>query len=141
PTPFRSPDDRRDRAHRAAGPWPLRPLHGIRAANRPGPRSRRHPGPQAARHRTRRGGRSRLCPGLALRASETTMSIADIRENYQKFELLESTVSADPYAQFGRWFEQALHSEVREPTAMTLATATADGRPSARIVLLKGFDT
>lgn len=69
------------------------------------------------------------------------MSIADIRENYQKFELLESTVSADPYAQFGRWFEQALHSEVREPTAMTLATATADGRPSARIVLLKGFDT
>ena len=68
------------------------------------------------------------------------MSIADIRQTYQKFELLESAAAADPYAQFGQWFEQALHSEVREPTAMTLATADASGRPSARIVLLKGFD-
>src|SRR5690606_12348031 len=68
------------------------------------------------------------------------MSIADIRQTYQKFELLEASVAADPYAQFGLWFDQAMHSEVREPTAMTLATATADGRPSARIVLLKGYD-
>ena len=68
------------------------------------------------------------------------MSIADIRQTYQKFELLESSVAADPYAQFGLWFDQALHSKVREPTAMTLATATPAGRPSARIVLLKGYD-
>lgn len=68
------------------------------------------------------------------------MSIADIRQTYQKFELLESAAAADPYAQFGQWFEQALHSEVHEPTAMTLATADTSGRPSARIVLLKGFD-
>ncbi|MGB6242527.1 MAG: pyridoxamine 5'-phosphate oxidase [Castellaniella sp.] len=68
------------------------------------------------------------------------MSIADIRQTYQKFELLESAAAADPYAQFEQWFQQALHSEVREPTAMMLATADEAGRPSSRIVLLKGFD-
>lgn len=68
------------------------------------------------------------------------MSIADIRQTYQKYELLESAAAADPYIQFDQWFQQALHSEVREPTAMTLATADASGHPSARIVLLKGFD-
>ncbi|MBV2182820.1 MAG: pyridoxamine 5'-phosphate oxidase [Castellaniella sp.] len=68
------------------------------------------------------------------------MSIADIRQTYQKYELLESAAAADPYTQFEQWFQQALHSEVREPTAMTLATADAAGRPSARIVLLKDFD-
>ena len=68
------------------------------------------------------------------------MSIADIRQTYQKFELLESNVASDPYAQFDQWFQQALGSEVREPTAMTLATADMAGRPSARIVLLKDFD-
>ncbi|MER1967772.1 pyridoxamine 5'-phosphate oxidase [Castellaniella sp. GW247-6E4] len=68
------------------------------------------------------------------------MSIADIRQTYQKFELLESSAAADPITQFGTWFEQALHSEVREPTAMALATATPEGRPAARIVLLKGYD-
>src|SRR5690606_41840731 len=69
-----------------------------------------------------------------------SMSIADIRQTYQKFELLESSAAADPYVQFDQWFQQALHSEVREPTAMTLATTDTAGRPSARIVLLKGFD-
>uniref|UniRef100_UPI00334234C2 pyridoxamine 5'-phosphate oxidase n=1 Tax=Castellaniella defragrans TaxID=75697 RepID=UPI00334234C2 len=69
------------------------------------------------------------------------MSIADIRQTYQKFELLESSAASDPYTQFGLWLDQALHSEVLEPTAMTLATATSGGRPSARIVLLKGYDT
>jgi pyridoxamine 5'-phosphate oxidase len=68
------------------------------------------------------------------------MSIADIRQTYQKFELLESSAAADPYTQFDQWFQQALHGEILEPTAMTLATADAAGRPSARIVLLKGFD-
>ncbi len=69
------------------------------------------------------------------------MSIADIRQTYQKFELLESAAATDPHDQFSQWFQQALHSEVREPTAMTLATADATGCPSARIVLLKGFDS
>lgn len=68
------------------------------------------------------------------------MSIADIRQTYQKFELLESAAAADPYTQFDTWFQQALHSQVHEPTAMTLATADAQGQPSARTVLLKGFD-
>lgn len=68
------------------------------------------------------------------------MSIADIRKTYQKFELLESSAAADPYTQFEQWFQQALHSQIAEPTAMTLATADAAGHPSARIVLLKGYD-
>lgn len=67
-------------------------------------------------------------------------SIADIRQTYQKFELLESSAAPDPHEQFDRWFQQALHSEVPEPTAMTLATADAQARPSARTVLLKGYD-
>jgi pyridoxamine 5'-phosphate oxidase len=67
-------------------------------------------------------------------------SVADIRQTYQKFELLESSAAADPHDQFDQWFQQALHSEVPEPTAMTLATADAQARPSARIVLLKGYD-
>lgn len=46
----------------------------------------------------------------------------------------------DPFAWFARWMEEAARSEPNDPNAMTLATATADGRPSARIVLLKGYD-
>ncbi|MFA5664410.1 pyridoxamine 5'-phosphate oxidase [Castellaniella sp.] len=65
------------------------------------------------------------------------MSLADIRQTYQKFELLESNALADPFEQFKLWLEQALHSEVLEPTAMALATVDPDGQPSARIVLLK----
>lgn len=68
------------------------------------------------------------------------MSIADIRQTYQRFELLEDSIATDPITQFGLWFEQALESEVVEPTAMTLASATPEGKPSARIVLLKGYD-
>ena len=68
-------------------------------------------------------------------------SLADIRQTYQKFELLESSAAASPYEQFEHWFQQAQHSEVPEPTAMTLATADAQARPSARIVLLKGYDS
>lgn len=67
-------------------------------------------------------------------------SIADIRQTYQKFELLESSAAADPYEQFDQWFQQAMRSEVPEPTAMTLATADAQARPSARTILLKGYD-
>ena len=68
------------------------------------------------------------------------MSIADIRTTYQKYELLESSIDPNPYKQFQQWFDQAMHSEVLEPTAMTLSTVNENGRPSSRIVLLKGVD-
>ncbi len=68
------------------------------------------------------------------------MSIADIRQSYEKFTLLEKDAKASPYDQFALWFDQAISENVPEPTAMTLATADAHGRPSARIVLLKGAD-
>ncbi len=49
--------------------------------------------------------------------------------------------AADPYAQFARWFAEAQASELNDPNAMTLASCTADGRPSARIVLMKDYDS
>ena len=63
-----------------------------------------------------------------------------MRREYIREALAEADVDADPVVQFGRWFEQATHAGLLEPHAMTLATATADGRPSARMVLLRGFD-
>jgi pyridoxamine 5'-phosphate oxidase len=68
------------------------------------------------------------------------MSIADLRQKYEKFELLEMSLAATPAEQFTLWFSDALKAEVPEPNAMTLATTTLAGRPAARIVLLKGFD-
>jgi pyridoxamine 5'-phosphate oxidase len=66
------------------------------------------------------------------------MSLADLRRDYARATLSEREVAADPVEQFGRWFDQAIAAQVLEPNAMTLATATADGSPSARVVLLKG---
>jgi pyridoxamine 5'-phosphate oxidase len=63
-----------------------------------------------------------------------------MRREYAREALAEADVDADPVVQFGRWFEQAEQAGLLEPTAMTLATATPDGRPSARMVLLRGFD-
>jgi pyridoxamine 5'-phosphate oxidase len=63
-----------------------------------------------------------------------------MRREYIREALAEADVDADPVVQFGRWFEQATHAGLLEPHAMTLATATPDGRPSARMVLLRGFD-
>jgi pyridoxamine 5'-phosphate oxidase len=54
--------------------------------------------------------------------------------------LREDDLDPDPLAQFGRWFKEAVEAGLPEPNAMTLATATPDGRPSARVVLLKAFD-
>ncbi len=68
------------------------------------------------------------------------MDIADLRKSYEKDELDESASAADPLDQFQRWFDQALTARLPEPNAMTLATVGADGRPSTRIVLIKGFD-
>jgi pyridoxamine 5'-phosphate oxidase len=63
-----------------------------------------------------------------------------MRWEYAREALAEADVDADPVVQFGRWFEQATQAGLLEPSAMTLATATPDGRPSARMVLLRGFD-
>lgn len=67
-------------------------------------------------------------------------SIADLRKEYSSESLLETDVEASPIDQFEKWWTQAINSQVDEANAMTLATASADGMPSARIVLLKNFD-
>jgi pyridoxamine 5'-phosphate oxidase len=64
-------------------------------------------------------------------------NIADIRKDYQKKSLLETDVADDPFVQFGNWWKEAEKSELDEVNAMTLATASKNGVPSARIVLLK----
>jgi pyridoxamine 5'-phosphate oxidase len=69
-----------------------------------------------------------------------TQSIANLRQNYTLQALNEADVDPDPIRQFQRWLDQAIAAELPEPNAMTLATATRDGIPSARIVLLKGLD-
>jgi pyridoxamine 5'-phosphate oxidase len=66
--------------------------------------------------------------------------IADIRKDYQLQSLLETDVVHNPFEQFNKWWDDALKSEIDEVNAMTLATADMDAMPSARIVLLKGFD-
>jgi pyridoxamine 5'-phosphate oxidase len=68
------------------------------------------------------------------------MSVADLRKEYMLNGLSESDVDADPIRQFRVWFDQALAAGLAEPNAMTVATATPDGRPSARMVLIKGVD-
>ena len=67
-------------------------------------------------------------------------SISDIRKDYRLQSLSEDNVAPDPVNQFTTWWNDVLVSEISEPNAMTLATASSDGLPSARIVLLKGFD-
>jgi pyridoxamine 5'-phosphate oxidase len=66
--------------------------------------------------------------------------IADLRKSYERSELDESASLADPLAQFELWLQQAITGEIPEPNAMTLATVGADGRPSTRVVLIKGCD-
>jgi len=64
--------------------------------------------------------------------------IADLRKEYTKASLDINSVNKNPLGQFGKWFDEALSSNALEPSAMTLATISETGRPSARIVLLKG---
>jgi len=68
------------------------------------------------------------------------MSIADLRREYSHTRLDEANAGSDPIAEFDRWFSEAGEAKVLEPNAMALATATRDGAPSVRIVLLKGYD-
>ena len=67
-------------------------------------------------------------------------TLQNLRIEYSSSPINESEVDANPISFFGKWFDEAMAAEVREPNAMTLATATRDGIPSARIVLLKGAD-
>lgn len=66
-------------------------------------------------------------------------SIAGIRKDYSQKSLSEQTADADPIRQFDTWWQEAVTAQIDEVNAMTLATASADGLPAARIVLLKGF--
>jgi pyridoxamine 5'-phosphate oxidase len=67
-------------------------------------------------------------------------TLAELRREYASRALTEADAQDDPIQQFSLWFGEALKSELLDVNAMTLATASADGSPSARIVLLKGFD-
>jgi pyridoxamine 5'-phosphate oxidase len=67
-------------------------------------------------------------------------ALADLRKSYERDELDEASSADDPLRQFQVWLEQAIAAELPEPNAMTLATVGADGRPSTRVVLIKGVD-
>lgn len=67
-------------------------------------------------------------------------NLADIRTEYRAASLDESDMLSTPFEQFDKWFKEALVAEVIEPNAMNLSTATPDGKPTSRIVLLKGLD-
>lgn len=68
------------------------------------------------------------------------IDLASLRVDYSRERLDENSVASNPFVQFAAWMTEALEAELPEPSAMTLATVDPDGRPSARIVLLKGFD-
>ena len=68
------------------------------------------------------------------------MNLAELRREYARAALDEGSVDPDPHVQFLRWIEDAARSELLEPSAMVLATASEEGIPSARVVLLKGAD-
>ncbi|MEO6564898.1 MAG: pyridoxamine 5'-phosphate oxidase [Casimicrobiaceae bacterium] len=72
--------------------------------------------------------------------NDTNVSLADLRTDYKRATLDECEVDRDPVVQFRYWFDAAVAAKVPEPNAMTLATVDADGRPAARIVLLKDAD-
>lgn len=71
---------------------------------------------------------------------KTPHDLAQMRKSYEQAELDESQVLPDPLAQFHHWFDDAVRAKAMEPNAMTLATVGQDGRPSTRIILLKGAD-
>lgn len=68
------------------------------------------------------------------------LDLQQMRREYAKLSLDESEVDPSPFVQFKKWFQQAVEAEVKEPSAMTLATVDAFGKPHSRIVLLKGAD-
>ncbi|WP_374672943.1 pyridoxamine 5'-phosphate oxidase [Ideonella sp.] len=66
--------------------------------------------------------------------------LAALRKSYERAELDESASAEDPLQQFSRWLREAIDARIPEPNAMTVATVGPDGRPSTRVVLIKGFD-
>ncbi len=70
----------------------------------------------------------------------TEKEIQDLRRQYTKSSLTSKNINKDPFKQFSKWFSEVMSSDFLEPNAMTLATSTPDGKPSARVLLLKGFD-
>jgi pyridoxamine 5'-phosphate oxidase len=68
------------------------------------------------------------------------MSIASIRRDYMRESLSESDVLPNPFRQFDRWWDEAVRAQIDEVNAMALSTVSDSGRPSSRIVLLKGYD-
>ncbi|WP_316810198.1 pyridoxamine 5'-phosphate oxidase [Pedobacter heparinus] len=68
------------------------------------------------------------------------INLHDLRQEYRAAQLTEQDVESDPILQFGKWFNAAVAAQLYEPNVMTLATCDRFGKPSARIVLLKGFD-
>lgn len=72
--------------------------------------------------------------------SNENIQIRDLRQDYRSSFLLENEVDENPFQQFSKWFNDAIKAQVLEPNAMTLATASKEGIPSARIVLLKDFN-
>lgn len=72
--------------------------------------------------------------------ASASVPLADIRTDYRRGRLRRADLEADPFAQFQHWLREAIDAGVREPTAMSLATVDAEGRPLLRTVLLKGLD-
>ncbi len=78
--------------------------------------------------------------GAGPEAHDAAMALADMRKDYGLAGLLEKDLAKNPFQQFEKWFQEAVAAKVVEPNAMSLATATRDGRPSVRTVLLKHCD-
>jgi pyridoxamine 5'-phosphate oxidase len=75
-----------------------------------------------------------------LRFMSLSSEIASLRKSYERAELDEHASQADPLLQFDAWLKEAIAAQMPEPNAMTLATVGANGRPSTRVVLIKGYD-
>lgn len=79
-------------------------------------------------------------PAVSAAAIAGGIALADLRMDYGRASLSEEDVLDDAVAQFTKWFGEAMKAQVNEPNAMTVATVGSDGRPSARIVLIKQYD-
>ncbi len=77
---------------------------------------------------------------LDVMSTSSGTDIAALRKSYERAELDESASAADPLQQFERWLREAIEGALPEPNAMTLATVGSDGRPSTRVVLIKGYN-
>jgi pyridoxamine 5'-phosphate oxidase len=79
-------------------------------------------------------------PGPRASCPQKSEDVSSLRKEYIRGGLKEDDAHPNPIEQFHNWFEEALAANLHEPNAMSLATASSDGKPSARVVLLKGFD-